>query len=62
MHPIIGQLSNDANMAGVGTMCSGYDTSELSKVSLSLFINLVIALQNIVFFQSYHSFYALIIS
>ena len=33
MHLIIGQLSNDANMAGVDAMCSGYDTSELSEVS-----------------------------
>ena len=32
VHPIKGQLSNDANMAGVDTMCSGYDASEVSFV------------------------------
>ena len=33
MHPIIDQLSNDTNMAGVDAMCSGYNTSEFSEVS-----------------------------
>ena len=55
--PIIDQLSNDTNMPGVDAMCSGYDTSELSEVSLCLFIKICIALRNIIFFQSYQSFY-----
>ena len=52
MHPIIGQLSNDANMAG-----GGRDVQFHS----SLFIKIFIAAQNIIFFQSYQSFYELII-
>ena len=33
MHAMIGQFSNDANMAGMDAVCNEYNTPEFSEVS-----------------------------